>query len=172
MEGPREKIQEKVGAPNFNVLKDRVHLRAMSPSDIDQIMVIERASFTSPWSARFFLEEIRVSYSKSILAEIDGRVIAYIVYWQLPTDVDIHNLAVNPDFRRRGIGQGLLTATIDHARERQLNRVTLEVRQSNRIAQRLYESLGFQPKGLRRGYYSNDGEDAIIMVLELASNKG
>jgi len=167
MEEPREKLEAKSQSHGFALLSDSLHLREMKPSDIDLIMAIERASFSSPWSARFFLEEIRVSYSKSLLAEMDGRVVGYVLYWQLPTDVDIHNLAVHPDYRRRGIGRSLLTAVINSAKERAFIRVTLEVRKSNAAAQGLYHTLGFSPEGVRKGYYSDDGEDALVMVLDL-----
>ena len=155
------------GGGSFSVLSDSVQLRAMAPSDIEQIMIIERASSPSPWSSHFFLEEVRVPHSKSVLAEIDGRIVGYIVFWQLPADLDIHNLAVHPEFQRRGIGGHLLGKAIAHAKKYRLNRITLEVRQSNLVAQRLYGSFGFIAEGFRRAYYSNDGEDAILMGLEL-----
>ena len=79
----------------------------------------------------------------------------------------INYLAVHPDYRRRGVGRYLLTTMIHNAREKGFRRVTLEVRKSNSAAQRLYQSLGFVGNGVRRGYYSNDGEDALLMVLEL-----
>jgi [ribosomal protein S18]-alanine N-acetyltransferase len=167
MDGPKEKVEERSGAHCFSPLVESIDLRAIRPSDIDQVMAIERASFSSPWSAQFFLEEIGVSYSKSLLAEFQGKVIGYLVFWQLPVEVDIHNLAVHPDHRRKGIGRFLLNTMIHTAKKRGFKRIILEVRKSNRPAQRLYQSLGFIQNGVRKGYYSNDGEDALLMVLEL-----
>jgi ribosomal-protein-alanine N-acetyltransferase len=81
--------------------------------------------------------------------------------------VDIHNIAVHIDFRRQGIGQALLQRVIEQTRNRESSLVTLEVRVSNSSAQRLYESVGFVAKGLRKRYYSDDGEDALIMTLDV-----
>jgi ribosomal-protein-alanine N-acetyltransferase len=83
--------------------------------------------------------------------------------------VDVHNIAVHVDFRRRGIARLLLTRLLLAAQHQDCTRVTLEVRKSNSQAQRLYESFGFVISGLRKGYYSDDGEDALAMTLELAS---
>lgn len=136
-------------------------------SDLTEITEIERASFSYPWSAQFFLQELKVPCARSLLAVWSDRTVGYVIYWLLPHEVDIHNLAVHPDYRRQGIGRALLREVIDEARRQGLSRVTLEVRKSNEAAQRLYQSLGFVAQGLRKGYYSDDGEDALAMVLEL-----
>ena len=167
MEGSKEKVADKSLSHGHSFLNNTVHLREMCPSDIDQIIAIEQASFSCPWSVRFFLEEIGVPYSKSLLAEVGGQVVGYLVYWQLPTDVDIHNLAVHPDFRRQGIGRYLLDTMIRRASNRGSKHVTLEVRKSNTLAQKLYFSIGFSAKGVRKGYYSDDGEDAVVMALDI-----
>jgi [ribosomal protein S18]-alanine N-acetyltransferase len=140
----------------------------MAPGDLDEVMVIERTAFRYPWSSRFFLEELQVPCARSFLAEINGRIVGYVLFWLLPEEVDIHNIAVHSDFRRRGIGQALLQRVLEQARNRNSARVTLEVRISNTVAQSLYQSVGFVAKGLRKGYYSDDGEDALMMTLELA----
>lgn len=139
----------------------------MTAADLDEVMAIERASFLYPWSSRFFLQELQVQCARSILAEIDGRIVGYILFWLLPGEIDVHNVAVHAGFRRHGIARLLLAQVISEARGRCLDRVTLEVRQSNIPAQRLYESLGFVITGIRRGYYSDDGEDALAMALDL-----
>ena len=148
---------------------DEILFRQMNPSDLDEIMAIERASFSYPWSPRFFLQELRVPCARSLLAVASGKTVGYIIYWLLPKEVDIHNLAVHLTYRRRGIGRYLLQGVIDEARRNGSSRVTLEVRKSNAAAQRLYHSLGFVERGVRRGYYSDDGEDALVMVLEFDS---
>jgi ribosomal-protein-alanine N-acetyltransferase len=135
--------------------------------DLDQVMKIERASFSSPWSYRFFMEELKAPCAHSLLAAVGERVVGYIVYWTLPHEVDVHNVAVEPSYRRRGIGRLLLQSIIDEAEHHGLERVTLEVRKSNQPAQLLYQCLGFTTRGIRKGYYSDNGEDALIMVLDL-----
>jgi len=132
-----------------------------------EIMAIERTAYAYPWSERFFRQEMQVECARSLLAEIDGRIAGYILFWLLPGEIDIHNIAVHGDFRRRGLGRSLLGNVINEARSRALSRVTLEVRKSNTVAQKLYESLGFSVSGIRKGYYSDDGEDAYLMALEL-----
>jgi ribosomal-protein-alanine N-acetyltransferase len=98
---------------------------------------------------------------------VEGRIVGYVLFWFLPEEVDIHNIAVHPDFRRQGIGRLLLEQAVDAARRQERLRVTLDVRFSNAPAQNLYRSFGFVIRGLRKGYYSDNGEDALVMALEL-----
>jgi ribosomal-protein-alanine N-acetyltransferase len=140
----------------------------MTTADLPEVLAIERASFTFPWSASFFVQELKVDCARSHLAIIDGVAAGYAIYWLLPREIDIHNLAVAPAYRRRGIARALLQTVIADARRETATRITLEVRKSNDAAQRLYHSLGFLAKGVRKGYYSDDGEDALVMALELA----
>jgi ribosomal-protein-alanine N-acetyltransferase len=137
-------------------------------ADLDEVMAIERTSFKHPWSSHFFLEELQVACARSILAHISGKIVGYTLFWFLPEEVDIHNIAVDTSFRRRGIGQALLQQVVEEARRRNSSRVTLEVRVSNIPAQKLYESVGFIRTGVRKGYYSDDGEDAVLMALEIS----
>jgi ribosomal-protein-alanine N-acetyltransferase len=130
-------------------------------------MAIERTAYAYPWSERFFRQEMQAECGRSILAEIDGRVAGYILFWLLPGTIDIHNVAVRSDFRRRGLGRRLLEQVVLEARGRASSRITLEVRKSNLSAQKLYESMGFTVTGVRKGYYSDDGEDAFLMALEV-----
>jgi ribosomal-protein-alanine N-acetyltransferase len=132
-------------------------------------MGIERTSYRFPWSSGFFLQELQVACARSILAEIDGQIVGYVLFWLLPGAIDIHNIAVHVDYRRRGIARLLLGKVLAEARNQSSLRVMLEVRQSNLPAQKLYQSLGFLTTGVRKGYYSDDGEDALAMSLELAS---
>jgi [ribosomal protein S18]-alanine N-acetyltransferase len=139
----------------------------MTTADIENVIAIERASFQFPWSTRFFLDELKVDCARSILAEMEGRIVGYVLFWFLPEEVDIHNIAVHPDFRRQGIGRLLLEQVVAAARRQDRLRVTLDVRFSNAPAQNLYRSFGFIARGLRKGYYSDNGEDALVMALEL-----
>ncbi len=145
-----------------------VSFRPIAASDMDEIMAIERASFDYPWSSRFFLQELQVSCSRSVLAEVSGRIVGYVLFWLLADTVDVHNIAVRKDFRRRGIARRLLQQVVSEGQRRSIVRVTLEVRKSNISAQKLYESFGFFVTGVRKGYYLDDGEDAITMALKLA----
>lgn len=139
----------------------------MTSADIENVIAIERASFQFPWSTRFFLDELKVDCARSILAEMEGRIVGYVLFWFLTEEVDIHNIAVHPDFRRQGIGRLLLEQVVAAARCQDRLRVTLDVRFSNAPAQNLYRSFGFITQGVRKGYYSDNGEDALVMALEL-----
>ena len=159
--------QEEGSPCGFFACGANVLFRPMINADLEQILEIERASFKYPWSRRFFLEEVHVDCARAVVAEVADRVIGYVLFWLLPEDVDIHNIAVHPDYRRRAIGRSLLAHVVAAAQERSSVRVTLEVRKSNDAAQQLYKSLGFAITGERRGYYSDDGEDALTMALSL-----
>jgi ribosomal-protein-alanine N-acetyltransferase len=169
MARPVAKVQENSQQYDLLDYGDSVHFREMEPPDLDEIMKIERASFSSPWSARFFMEELKVPYARSLIAHIQEKIVGYLIYWELPGELDIHNLAVRPTCRRQGVGRSLLSMAIEKGQNQGLTRITLEVRKSNESAQRLYRSLGFVAQRVRRGYYQNDGEDALVMALNLVS---
>lgn len=166
--GPLRKPQESDDVGGFFTSGESVCLRPMTTADMDEIMAIERIAYRFPWSDGFFLQELRVPCARSILAEVEGRIAGYVLFWILPGAIDIHNLATHVDFRRRGLARLLLGKVLGQAKAQSISRVTLEVRSSNVPAQRLYESTGFITTGVRKGYYSDDGEDALAMTLELA----
>jgi len=139
----------------------------MNKEDLEEVMAIERSAYRHPWSSGFFLQELQVACARSILAEIDGSICGYVLFWLLPGSIDVHNLAIAPAQRRLGIARMLMRQVVATARMQLATRVTLEVRQSNEPAKRLYSSLGFVQTGLRKGYYSDDGEDAYTMALEV-----
>ncbi len=139
----------------------------MTVADIETVMAIERAAFASPWSRQFFLQELQAANARSLLCQSDGEPVGYVIYWEVVDELDIHNVAVHPGYRRRGVARAMLEDLIDRAAERGFRRVTLEVRKSNDAAQALYRSLGFEFCGQRRGYYSDNGEDAWLMDRKL-----
>ncbi|MBE3598704.1 MAG: ribosomal protein S18-alanine N-acetyltransferase [Limnochordaceae bacterium] len=145
----------------------------MRVRDLNDIMVIERLSFSTPWSKSAFLSELleneRAHY---LVARADGRAVGYVGIWLVADEGHITNVAVHPEYRSRGVGRKLMEAITELARRKGARRLTLEVRKSNLRAQRLYESLGFQGVGLRKGYYRDNNEDAIIMWRELSEGTG
>jgi len=159
--------QEEENSCGFFIYGKPVLFRPMTKDDLDDVMAIERLAYRYPWSSGFFLQELQVACARSILAEIDGRVCGYVLFWLLPGSIDVHNLAIAPDHRRLGIARMLMHQVVATASAQSATRVTLEVRLSNEPAKRLYASLGFVQTGLRKGYYSDDGEDAFTMALEL-----
>lgn len=137
--------------------------------DLGDILKIEKLSFTTPWSKQAFLSELldndRAYY---LVAKVDGRAIGYIGIWLVAGEGHITNVAVHPEYRRRGVGHELLESVEKLAKERGIRRLTLEVRQSNETAKRLYRRLGYIPAGIRRRYYQDNDEDALIMWKELS----
>lgn len=134
--------------------------------DLDQIMAIERTSFPTPWPRQFFDSELKSSYSFKRVSKIDNTIVGYIIAWKIYDEVHILNVAVHPQYRRMGIGTDLIRDCISYFLTKGVNSTLLEVRKTNLSAQRLYEKLGFQAIGLRRGYYRDTGEDAIVMQLK------
>jgi ribosomal-protein-alanine N-acetyltransferase len=161
------KPQEEANSCGFFVCGKPMLFRPMTKDDLDEVMAIERSAYRYPWSSGFFLQELQVACARSILAELDGRICGYVLFWLLPGSIDVHNLAIAPESRRLGIARMLMRQVVAAAGAQSATRVTLEVRQSNEAAKKLYTSLGFVQTGLRKGYYSDDGEDACTMALEL-----
>jgi ribosomal-protein-alanine N-acetyltransferase len=142
-------------------------LRPMVTADLDAVVLIERA-FRAPWTRDMFAQELaQPDNAAQWVAEWRGRVVGYILWWCVADEVHIVNLAVHDQFRRRGVARRLLDATFDAARDRGLTLATLEVRIHNEPAIALYESLGFQRIAIRKAYYADNGEDALVMLKSL-----
>ncbi len=144
-------------------------------ADLDQILGIERASFLHPWSREMFDEELDNRLCHIFVmreeAERDTRVLGYTCFWLFLGEMHLLNIAVHPDARREGIGEGLLSHALQFASGRGAKVVFLEVRRSNEAARAMYARFGFRAMGVRPGYYE-DGEDAIVMMLELNGEVG
>ena len=136
-----------------------------SADQIPSVLEIETASFTSPWTREMYLAELEnrnVSYC--FLASFDnGPAIGFCSFWRVLDELHINNLAVLPDFRHRGVGAELLAFVLNEGARLGALRATLEVRRSNTPALMLYERYGFTVAGIRRDYYSNPQEDALIL---------
>ncbi|MDR5683246.1 MAG: ribosomal protein S18-alanine N-acetyltransferase [Armatimonadota bacterium] len=145
-------------------LLSAVRIDAMRAEDIPRVMEIERQSFATPWPADAYRREIRENRVACYVVARKGEdVVGYAGMWVILEEAHITTIAVDPRFRGQGIGERLLAALIEQARSRGARWVTLEVRKSNRIAQSLYRKYGFREVHVRRRYYSDNGEDAIIM---------
>lgn len=141
-----------------------IKLRPMRDADIDQVLEVERQSFSVPWSRQAFEMELRDNdLAYYLVAEDVGRVVGYGGMWLVIDEAHVTNIALLPAYRGRRLGEKLLQALMDVAAAAGARRMTLEVRESNIIAQRLYTRLGFVVQGRRRGYYSDMGEDALVM---------
>ncbi|MFZ5354317.1 MAG: tRNA (adenosine(37)-N6)-threonylcarbamoyltransferase complex dimerization subunit type 1 TsaB [Bacillota bacterium] len=146
----------------------KILIRNMTSEDIVPVHEIEVLSFKTPWSKEAFTEEIhKNNLAKYVVAQIDDRVVGYGGMWQILDEGHITNIAVHPDYRKHKIGEKIVQALIQKAKDLNINRLTLEVRASNDAAIGLYRKLGFTDCGIRKGYYYDTGEDAIIMWKEL-----
>jgi ribosomal-protein-alanine N-acetyltransferase len=144
----------------------------MTLADLPAVHAIEHASFSTPWPDDAYRSELSTNRLATYLVATRGdEVVAFAGIWLMVDEAHITTFAVHPGQRRRGIGERLLLTLLDVALERGAREATLEVRLSNVAARRLYEKYGFRPVGLRPRYYSDNGEDALIMTTEpLASS--
>lgn len=140
--------------------------------DIVEIIAIEESSFPTPWSETIFRNEMTFPISRMLvgrMVDVQGGVVSgYIVYWRVDDEIHLHNIAVRRDMRRKKIAFRLLAEAIRRSRLEGARWVTLEVRRSNLPAQKMYEKFGFSVKGIRPGYYTDTGEDALIMWADLS----
>lgn len=144
-------------------------IEPMRREDLPEVLAIEVASFALPWTREMFESELtRGDIAESLVARLaeeqrPGPVAGYLCAWVVGEEVHINNLAVGPQWRRRGIAAALLEAALERARARGARCAFLEVRVSNLAAQALYRRHGFEPAGIRKRYYDRPVEDALIM---------
>jgi ribosomal-protein-alanine N-acetyltransferase len=146
---------------------DELAVRRMLLSDLDGVTAIEQECFTTPWSKAMFEGDCVGDGTSSWVAVRNGRVEGYIVSWIVCDEIHIGNIAVTPGGRRRGTARRLLGRALEDAREAGVTLATLEARESNTPAIRLYESFMFRPVAIRKRYYADSGEDAIVMIADL-----
>jgi ribosomal-protein-alanine N-acetyltransferase len=144
-----------------------IDIRALESLDLDAVEEIEQTSYPTPWSRSMFAAELQKPSSLSIGAYHDsGELVGYAIVSRYVDAWHVMNIAVVPEFRRRGIGRSLLERLFEITATDPRRGYTLEVRVSNAEAIRLYERLGFEARGIRRGYYTDNREDALIMWRE------
>ncbi len=142
----------------------------MTLEDLDEVLSIEKASFHTPWSRGAFRYELTQNrVARSVVMRAGSEIAGYLCLWEIGHEIHVTNLAVHPRHRRRGVARRLLAAMLDDARRKSVELVFLEVRPTNTEAVHLYESLGFQVIGRRKGYYFDTGEDALVMEARLAT---
>lgn len=142
--------------------------RAMTLEDVPSVVEIEQEAFTSPWTKGAFVNELTSNmFAHYLVAEYKDSLIGYGGMWIIMDEAHVTNIALREEYRGQGFGHKLLSKLQEIAMKQGAVRMTLEVRTSNEQAQRLYRKLGFQPSGIRPKYYSDNGEDAIIMWAEL-----
>jgi [ribosomal protein S18]-alanine N-acetyltransferase len=142
--------------------------RVTAVDQIDDILAIEEASFTNPWTRAMYLSELEnkgVSFCY-LAKRDDGQAVGFCSFWRVLDELHINNIAVLPEFRRHGIATALLTYVLAEGVRLGAKRATLEVRRSNDQARALYERFGFTIAGVRQAYYTKPVEDALVLWRE------
>lgn len=150
-------------------MSDSLVFRRMRTEDIDQVLIVERESFTLPWSREAFYNELNTNqYAIYLVIEDEGKIVGYCGAWIVLDEAHITNIAILPEYRGQKLGEALLVKMIEVALSKQVIKMTLEVRVSNITAQSLYKKLGFQTGGTRKNYYTDNQEDAYVMWVNLS----
>ena len=141
-----------------------IKIRCMDVNDVDPVFSVEMQCFSTPWSRESFEYEMKEN-DKAIyvIAEYGGNVLGYAGMWKILDEDHITNIAVLREFRQKGIATMLIKKLLDLAKEASINSFTLEVKSTNDVAIKLYENFGFKKCGLRKGYYKDTQDDALIM---------
>lgn|SRR5690625_4061297 len=143
-------------------------IRPMQVEDLDQVEEIEHKSFTSTWSKNLYKKELlENSFAYYFVIEKDEKMIGFSGIWIVLDEAQVTNIAIDPNYRGQGYGTLLFKYLINKAMSKGATNLSLEVRKSNKHAQHLYQKFGLKPAGIRKNYYTDDGEDAIVMWVNL-----
>lgn len=142
----------------------KIVIEIMKSDDINDVMEVEKKSFVIPWSKESFIQEIENNeVALYLVAKVDNKAVGYIGVWRILNEGHITNVAVHPDYRGRGIGSALVEELLSLCTKEGIDAFTLEVRESNLVAQHIYKQFGFEKSGVRKKYYADNNEDAVIM---------
>ena len=142
-----------------------VTISFMQEEDIDGILNVSSLSFSIPWSKTSYIQELSNPIAKYLVAKVDNNIIGFAGTWIILDEAHITNIAVHPNYRKQGIASKLLEELINYCKNKNCTASTLEVRSSNIAAQNLYKKYGFSEAGIRKSYYEDNKEDAILMWL-------
>ena len=138
-------------------------IEEMKVDDIDGVFEVEKNCFEDYWSKDSFKKELSNNLAKYLVAKVDGKVAGYVGIWFVVDEGHITNVSLHEDYRGQKIGDKLIKELVQVCKDNKIVSMTLEVRTSNTVAQNLYRKYGFKMAGIRKEYYSNNKEDAIIM---------
>ncbi len=147
-------------------MANEIIIRRMTMDDVEGVAAVEAATFPTPWSRDAFASEMKNVAARYLVAEKDGKIIGFAGAWIILDESHITNIAVLKGERGQGIGRMLTVGLMQYLSNLGAAYATLEVRKSNEVAQNLYKSLGFIKLGVRKRYYEDNGEDALIMVCD------
>lgn len=148
-------------------MSETVSYRKMTVEDVDAVYDIEKLSFTLPWTKDAFYNEMNINeHAYYVIAETEEGIVGYCGMWLVLDEAHVTNIAIHPDQRGKKLGGGLMEAAIETAKAQGAVLMTLEARVSNTVAQNLYRKLGFKNGGIRKRYYTDNYEDAIVMWVK------
>ena len=143
-------------------------IRYMVKEDIEAVLVVEQNSFATPWSRIAFVNElVHNKFAHYLVIEHEKQIIGYCGLWIIVDEAHITNIAILPQHRGLKLGEQLLNHAVELSKTLSATKITLEVRVSNVVAQKLYSKFGFKPGGIRKNYYTDNQEDALVMWVEL-----
>ncbi|RJP16156.1 MAG: ribosomal-protein-alanine N-acetyltransferase [Candidatus Abyssobacteria bacterium SURF_5] len=141
----------------------KLSFHTLSIKHLDEVLEIEKVSFRTPWTKYAFIHEIQFEKSVFKVLKLNGRIIGYGGFWHILDEAHISNIAIHPEYRGQGFGKMLLLHLLEEALQKGASKATLEVRRSNVIAQKMYSRFGFKIISVRKNYYTDEQEDALIM---------
>ena len=148
-------------------MENNIIIRPMIIDDVDEVYIVEEDCFVDPWSKDSIRKELKNNLARYLVAQLDNKIVGYVGVWFVVDEGHITNVAVHSDYRGKKIGDRLVKEMVELCKENKLVAMTLEVRTSNTVAQNLYRKYGFKMGGIRKEYYSDNKEDAIIMWNQL-----
>jgi ribosomal-protein-alanine N-acetyltransferase len=146
---------------------NNIAIRPMTIDDVDGVFEVEKNCFEHYWSKGEFEKEMKNDVARYLVADIDGKIVGYVGIWFVAGEGHITNVAVHSDYRGQKIGDILIKHLVKICKDNNIFAMTLEVRVSNIVAQNLYKKYGFKLAGIRKEYYSDNKEDAMIMWSQL-----
>jgi ribosomal-protein-alanine N-acetyltransferase len=152
-------VREPVTEPPFTI-------RRMTADDLEKVMAIEQVAFSNPWSLEMVKKELSHDWSTVLLAERADEVLGFAIFWLVADELHVLNVATAHAHRRKGVALAVMEAALEVGAAHRCRIATLEVRRGNQAAIALYQRLGFKPVGMRPAYYSDDREDAVLMVKD------
>ena len=148
-------------------MENNLIIRPMTMDDVDEVYVVEEDCFVDPWSKESIRKELKNNLARYLVAQLDDKIVGYVGVWFVVDEGHITNVAVHSDYRGKKVGDKLVKQMVELCKENNIVAMTLEVRASNIVAQNLYKKYGFKMGGIRKEYYSDNKEDAIIMWNQL-----
>ena len=149
-----------------NEIGNSVSVREMVQADVEGVAQIEREAFSQPWSEQGFLDALKQKNAVFLIAECEGQLVGYCGLYYAADEGEITNVAVKESFRRRNIADKIISEIVKTARQKKIAAIYLEVRESNVPARRLYEKHGFISSGIRKNFYRNPQEHAVVMICQ------